>query len=248
MPLIAISAKDIDAAGRALSEPLPKAWVDEALGDADATAREEGRIEARLSRSGADSIVVRGHVEARVTVPCARCLQPASLDLASELSLLLHAAPTQPMRRPRAAEPALDQPSEARASKKSRLRSSEKASAASTKKATKKDKEPEYEFSAEEAEHDTYDGETVVLDEFAREALLLELPIFPLCSEACPGIAAGSAPTAKAKVAEVAVDPRLAPLGALREKLARSSGGQRSAPPPSPAKKPSKSPKKSSKK
>src|SRR5262245_24080749 len=49
-------------------------------------------------------------------------------------------------------------------------------------------KEVEYEFAAEDADLDTYDGETVVLDPFLREAILLEVPNFPLCSEACPGI------------------------------------------------------------
>ena len=35
---------------------------------------------------------------------------------------------------------------------------------------------------------DHYDGETVVLDPFVREAILLEVPNFPLCSEDCAGI------------------------------------------------------------
>lgn len=52
-----------------------------------------------------------------------------------------------------------------------------------------RDGEEEYEFSAEEAEIDTFDGETVILDGFVREALLLEIPQFPLCSEDCAGIA-----------------------------------------------------------
>jgi uncharacterized protein len=81
--------------------------------------------------------------------------------------------------------------------------------------------EPEYEFSSDEADEDTYDGETVVLDPFIREAILLEVPNFPLCSEACPGIRPAAAPAA-APVA--AVDPRLAPLSALRAKLGQGNG------------------------
>jgi uncharacterized protein len=50
----------------------------------------------------------------------------------------------------------------------------------------------------------------VVLDRFVREAILLESPIFPLCSEACEGIRPASD---SAQGFEGAVtDPRLLPL------------------------------------
>ena len=52
-------------------------------------------------------------------------------------------------------------------------------------------RQAEYEFTSEEADQDEYDGETVVLDPFVRDAILLELPNFPLCSESCPGISRG---------------------------------------------------------
>ena len=72
-------------------------------------------------------------------------------------------------------------------------------------------------FSSEEADVDFYDGETVVLDEFLREAVLLEVPSFPLCSEDCPGIR----PSAKStpERSEPVLDPRLSPLRALKTKL-----------------------------
>lgn len=82
----------------------------------------------------------------------------------------------------------------------------------------------EYEFSSSEADVDTFDGETVVLDPFVREAILLEVPNFPLCSEDCPGIRPAS-PAAPDEPGP-RVDPRLAPLGALREKLSISTGGK----------------------
>lgn len=72
----------------------------------------------------------------------------------------------------------------------------------------------EYEFNAHEAEIDTYDGENVVLDDFVREAIILEVPSFPLCRESCPGIP--SAPGAAEPREEI--DPRLAPLSAFRKK------------------------------
>ena len=68
----------------------------------------------------------------------------------------------------------------------------------------------ETEFDGEDADIDTYEGEEVVLDRFVREAILLESPIFPLCSEACEGIrpASDSAPGSEGAV----TDPRLLPL------------------------------------
>ena len=72
------------------------------------------------------------------------------------------------------------------------------------------------EFATEEADFDTYEGDEVVLDKFVREAILLESPTFPLCSEACEGIRPAlesASPTAPA-----VTDPRLLPLLELAKK------------------------------
>jgi uncharacterized protein len=69
-----------------------------------------------------------------------------------------------------------------------------------------KGKEPE--FTSTEADMDVYDGDEVSLDPFVREALLLEVPPFPLCNDDCRGIA--PPPAAESPVVEI--DPRLAPL------------------------------------
>jgi len=60
----------------------------------------------------------------------------------------------------------------------------------------------------DETEVDTYDGEEVVLDRFLREAILLESPTFPLCSEACEGIR----PASESVRGDASTDPRLLPL------------------------------------
>lgn len=71
----------------------------------------------------------------------------------------------------------------------------------------------EYEFQPEEADVLTYVGETVVLDDLVRDELLLEIPMIPLCSEDCPGIAA---PPISEKSSTPMVDPRLAPLLSIK--------------------------------
>jgi uncharacterized protein len=142
-------------------------------------------------------------VRAALATPCARCLEPAAVDVDTEISLLLHPAPAQPAgkagKHGQAAKPPPVKPTRPAA----------------------RVKDDEYEFTSAEADADTYDGETVVLDGFVREALLLEVPNFPLCSEGCPGIrpADEPAPAEAANGAAPHVDPRLQPLQALRAKL-----------------------------
>lgn len=80
-----------------------------------------------------------------------------------------------------------------------------------------KESEGEFEFDRDEADVATYDGETVVLDDLVREALILELPISPLCSDSCAGMA--SDPAIAAKLETARIDPRLQKLAALRDKL-----------------------------
>lgn len=70
-------------------------------------------------------------------------------------------------------------------------------------------------------DYEAYVGDLVVLDELVREQVLLEVPMQPLCREDCTGIEVpehvrGPAP---ATVDGKAVDPRLAPLMALRDGL-----------------------------
>jgi uncharacterized protein len=201
MPLFALSAHDVDTAGSPVDGALPTAWLDKELEDAALTAERPGHVTARISRSGSD-IVVRGKATADLTTPCARCLDPAHLHVEGELSLLL-----RPVAEARAE-------AHVHGGHGNRHHANGDAKAA----AKEKDRDDEYEFGGAEAEADVYDGETVVLDPFIREALLLEIPKFPLCSEACPGIrpADGRAPAEPAP----AIDPRLAPLDALRKKLA----------------------------
>ncbi len=219
MSLFVIPAADIDAAGRSIDADLPVEWLDKQFAECDAKAHQPGHLSVRLSRSG-NEIVVRGRASTLLEVPCGRCLAPAKLDINGELGLLL-----QPVR------PPPPQPGTTKAGKKKRRDAAATSATDATpetavvkgagKKRAPKEKDlPEYEFSSGEADADTYDGETVVLDDFVREAILLEIPIFPLCSEACPGIAPGSSKVDDGDLPRV--DPRLAPLGALRAALAQS--------------------------
>jgi hypothetical protein len=76
-----------------------------------------------------------------------------------------------------------------------------------------------YEFSAEEADVDYYDPDEVVLDTFVREALLLEIPIFPLCSVDCPGIAPGFQTAPEDSTSNGTATKRPNPFEVLRGRL-----------------------------
>jgi uncharacterized protein len=77
----------------------------------------------------------------------------------------------------------------------------------------KRDGDDEHEFGSDDTDHDTYEGDEVVLDRFIREAVLLEAPSFPLCSESCEGIR----PHVAASASE-SREPRLAKLIELAQK------------------------------
>jgi uncharacterized protein len=83
-----ISVHDLDAAGKSFRLPLRAAWIRSALEGTDVgSARRDGELDVRLSKSGTD-VVVRGTLAAELTVPCARCLEPATVAVREELSAL----------------------------------------------------------------------------------------------------------------------------------------------------------------
>jgi uncharacterized protein len=216
-PLIAISANDIDLAGVAVDVELPREWISARLEDEDVRATANGKLTARLSRTGKADVVVRGHVTASVEAPCARCLKPTPVDVKGELALVLKPkAPASPPLSGRL-EQNRTRPSPPSGSK---APAPELPRAAGEKKPHREKGKPmraaspEYEFSSEEADVDEYDGETVILDPFVREAILLELPNFPLCSESCPGISHAS--LAKKREGTTASPIRANPFEALK--------------------------------
>ena len=77
----------------------------------------------------------------------------------------------------------------------------------------------EAELSDGEAGRDTFSGDLVVLDDFVREFILLELPAYPRRSDLpSPGDAASAPAPEPAGIA--AIDPRLRPLADIAQRLA----------------------------
>lgn len=76
------------------------------------------------------------------------------------------------------------------------------------------------ELSSDDLDRARFVGNEIVLDEIVREHIVLECPMQPLCSDACPGIAIPDhvRPPAE-EFGDGGIDPRLAPLQQLRGKL-----------------------------
>jgi uncharacterized protein len=83
-----VPVRELDAAGKALRFVVRAAWLRGALEGTDiAPAGPDGDLDLRVSRSGHD-IVVHGTLSAELLVPCARCLEPARIDVLEALSVV----------------------------------------------------------------------------------------------------------------------------------------------------------------
>ena len=175
--LLVIDIRNLDATGKTLAAPLPVAWLNDVFHECELTAGGEPGAVEIHYSRLGNDLLLRGRTQAHLNTACVRCLGSTPLHIDAEISLLLAPAPSANVG-PRTGT---------RSAKKKPL--------------------PEVEFSAAEAAIDTYEGDRVVLDAFVREAILLEVPPFPLCSDSCAGIGVDSPPEEKP-----AVDPRPAPL------------------------------------
>jgi uncharacterized metal-binding protein YceD (DUF177 family) len=223
-PLFVIPVADLDYGDRDLDEPIPVEWLEKALSETEAVPRGiPGRLEVTVSKSGRE-VMVRGHARAGVTMPCARTLDPVAVDVQAEVFLLLRpgpapaGAPPKPERSKRkaAGEAAAPDASPQAAVKQDPRRGPKRREKS-------REREDEKVLSETEAAEDTYDGEKVVLDAFIKEFLVLELPMFPLRedlrSEATPAIERPPEKAGEVRPGPEAIDPRLAPLAAIRSRL-----------------------------
>jgi DUF177 domain-containing protein len=83
-----VPAHDLDAAGKPYRFSVRAPWIRGALEDTGVQpAGSDGELDVRLSKSGAD-VVLRGVLTVELSVPCARCLQPAPVRVREPLSAL----------------------------------------------------------------------------------------------------------------------------------------------------------------
>jgi uncharacterized metal-binding protein YceD (DUF177 family) len=173
---------DLEEGEKALEWSVPEKWLVSALAGTEAAPRGAAGTLALRLRKDGRQVMVRGRLEAELVMPCARTLRPVDVPVRAEVFLLLSPAS-----------------GEAPASRGKRSGRGKRARSAEL-------------LTEQDAARDTYSGDRVVLDEFVREFLLLELPMMPLHPDAPPAI--GPVPGGPTPV-----DPRLAPLGEIAGRL-----------------------------
>ncbi|RYZ09352.1 MAG: DUF177 domain-containing protein [Myxococcales bacterium] len=218
-PELVIPVADLEQGPKHVVFVLSEAWLRRALQGTDATVTAPGKVEVTLSKTGG-SVLVRGQIEADVTLPCVVTLDPVPIPVRTELVLMLsprggattahesHVA----RRKARPESKSATLPDKSGAEKPTRSRTSAKAEG-------KWDETPI--LSDEIAGQDTYDGHEIALDDFVREFVILELPMFPRRSDlpieqtaANPPLPADSQPGG-----DKPLDPRLSPLAELKSRL-----------------------------
>lgn len=248
-----VPLRDLEDGPKTLRQPISDAWLSQQLSDTDAApaGQSDGSLDVTLTKSGRD-VLVRGRLAVTVQVPCARTLDPAVYRVTPEVFLLLGpkaggAAEAGPHRGGRSDDRGANR---AQGSRGSAARGTPGRHGAGRGAQTPTKSGGGWEedslLDEEDAARDTYSGEQVVLDDFLREFILLEIPMVPLREdlrkapfEATPSppgspSAGDSSPSSHfqpaeseatqseagqpAKAAEK-VDPRLSPLVALKARL-----------------------------
>lgn len=198
---------DIERGKRHYEWELPVEWLRQVFEGTDAAVSRVGTLQCTVSETSRQ-VLVRGSAQACVTMPCARTLDPVPLDLSAEVFLLLHPAPV--------------------AATTSTGSTAKRAAAVtpSTSGAPRTAKRPDSELTEEDAAEDVYYGDTVELDAFVRDFLLLELPMMPLRSDLRSEERPAIPPTpesAEGTPHSQTVDPRLQPLAEIANRLGKKS-------------------------
>lgn len=219
-----VPLRDLDDGPKTLRQGVSDAWLAAQLGDAGVApaGKDDGALDVTLTKNGRD-VLVRGRLAVSVQVPCARTLDPAVYRVTPEVFLLLgpKAGSTSEGsgQRGRKGQEAGRETRRGPAGKEGRP----------VAKAAGGNWEDDGLLDDEDAARDTYSGDLVVLDDFLREFILLEIPMVPLredlrkapfeATPSPPGSpSAGDSSRTEAGLPQE-VDPRLSPLVALKARL-----------------------------
>ncbi len=220
-PELVVPVADLERGPKHVEFALSEAWLRRALEGTDATVTAPGKLDVTLNRNGTD-VLVRGSVHADLTMRCVVTLDPVPVPVRTEILLMLSpksasaAEGREPgtggRRRARPPKEKAAETAEAVAARPGRAKNLAKGDG-------HWDDSPV--LTDETAGRDTFDGHEVVLDDFAREILILELPMFPRRSD-LPSDAPAANPPLPADTrpeGDKPLDPRLSPLAELKSRL-----------------------------
>ncbi len=214
-PELVVPVADLERGPKHVEFALSEAWLRRALEGTDASVVAPGKLDVTLSKNGGE-VLVRGAVEADLTMPCVVTLDPVPVPVRTEILLMLSPETNAATGR----EPA---PGARRRGPRAGKGAAGEHAAERGKSGGKGDGhwEDTPVLTDEEAGKDTYSGHEIVLDDFAREFIILELPMFPRRSDlptdssaANPPLPADSRPEG-----DKPLDPRLSPLAELKSRL-----------------------------
>ena len=195
---------DLETGPKEVTFTLTEAWLRDVLEPAGASPRGPGNVTLELAKQGND-IMVRGHAAFGATLPCVVTLDPVHFDLRPEIFLML-----KPGKHPEGARRAKEGSGKSEPSREIRAPKRRKKAGAW---------EGEADLPDEERSRDTFVGEEIVLDDFIREFVLLELPLYPRRPDLpSPEESIVSRPLA-GPTGETTIDPRLEPLAKIAERL-----------------------------
>lgn len=196
-----VSVNDLENGPKEVTFTLTEAWLRDVLEPSGASPRGAGSVTLELAKQDRD-VMVRGHAEFCAVLPCVVTLDPVTFDLRPEIFLMLTQGKASA--KGRAGGPAPSKAPVVPIPKRKKRRAGN-------------DVEPE--LSPEDAAKDTFEGDEIVLDEFIREFLLLELPLYPRRPDLpSPEESIVSRPLA-GPTGEQSIDPRLEPLAKLAARL-----------------------------
>lgn len=196
---------DLEHGPKQVSWTIPRAWLQSALQDSGAEPRDDGTVEIELTRDGRE-VLVRGSAQVPLTMTCVRTLEPINVDVSPEIFLLLEQVPEPGPQARRLAQ--THQP-------KGRHGSAKKPPTESQAKAWADAPV----LASEDAARDFFRGDRIELDEFIREFIILELPMAPVRSDLHSEPEAASSPPSAGHQAPGEIDPRLAPLAAIAQRM-----------------------------
>jgi uncharacterized metal-binding protein YceD (DUF177 family) len=241
MPEFALQVIDIDETGKDYSFELKQPWVEQTLAEANLHAdptSDPGLIEVHVQKNGTEYLV-DGRVRANLTTECGRCLGIAKVPVDTRFATLYaraagghgaghHGAGAGAGAGRRGAGHAghKDATPKGSAGHKDVIHKA----GAGHKDAFQKGgaghgpavEDDDLDEDDDEVVREEFSGHEIVLDDLIREYLVLETPMQPLCSDACTGIAVPPHVRPPADVfgtSDSKVDPRLAPLLRLRDKV-----------------------------
>jgi uncharacterized metal-binding protein YceD (DUF177 family) len=221
-PELVVPVADLERGPKHVEFALSEAWLRRALEGTDASVTAPGKLDVTLSKNGTD-VLVRGMVHADLTMPCVVTLDPVPVPVRTEILLMLSPKSGAAAE---GREPGTG--GRRRATRPSKEKATEPATASADRAGrTKKHAKGEGHWDEtpilddETAGRDTFDGHEVVLDDFAREFLILELPMFPRRSDLPTDSPPANPPLpADSQVGgDKPLDPRLSPLAELKSRL-----------------------------